>query len=1400
MKKFTLLTGLFLLTFIYLFAQKGYINPAANFCKMMGYQYELSLDNEGNQIGICTLPDGSKVNAWDFYNGKVGNEFSYGAKFGFNTETEIVKLDGYVIERAVCITMDKGEKIRIPMLELMEVNGEALINYEKQEIFDIHEDVKADPNFKSTKSLPVSFDWRNKDGHAYIGAVRNQGGCGSCYAFGAAAAAEATYNFATNNYDGNCADFSESYIAWCLGSMSPYSSHFSGCGGADYDYQELQALVDIGICDESYFPYTDADNQSCAPAAESAPKTQFENWYRVPCADVDAIKTAIMTYGVVDAAVYVTTPFSNYSGGIFTDNYNTCNGNPCYNTTTNHAISLVGWGHDASEGDYWILRNSWGPSWGEDGYMRMAVTAAHIDCSVCYMVYDINQTTRPTLTTSNVSSIGDNTATCGGNITDNGGETVTVSGIVYSLSENPTVGDAASVTIETSPVIKSGSFSLNMTELASGTTYYVRSFATNLKGTAYGENKVFTTTGDPQITYCTSQGDNCSYEWIAEVQIGGFVNSSGAASYTDFTLTNIELTAGNNYAISLTPGFSSTTYDEYWKIWIDYNDDGDFEDIDELAFDAGSMSKTVVTGNISIPTDGNGSHRMRVSMKYNGAQTSCESFSYGEVEDYTVNISGGDTEPPTAPSNLSASNITQTTVDLTWNASTDNVGVTGYIIYKDGVSNGTSTSTSYTATGLSAVTSYTFTVKAKDAAGNISDVSNAVNITTIDEEAPSAPSSLTASNITQTTVDLTWNASTDNIGVTGYMVYKGAALIANTTNTNYSVSGLTASTSYTFTVKAKDAAGNISDASNTANVTTLNIPDTEAPTAPSNLTASNITQNTVDLSWNASSDNIGVTEYMVYRGTTLIGNPTGTNYTATGLSASTLYTFTVKAKDAAGNISNASNAVNATTLEESISYCSLQGNSVTFEWIDLVELGTISNSTGSDGGYGDYTNLVTSIDQGGSYTIYFSTGFKSKLYTEYWKIWIDFNHDGDFEDSGELVISGSTSDDQVYSATINVPSDASIGNTRMRVAMSDNSSYSSCGSFRYGEVEDYTVSINGGVPDTEAPTAPGSLTALNIAQTTVDLSWNASTDNVGVTEYMVYQGATLIGNPTGTNYTVTGLSALTSYNFTVKAKDAAGNISNASNTVNITTLEESISYCALQGNSVNFEWIDLVELGTISNSTGKDGGYGDYTNLATSIEQGGSHTIYFSTGYKGKFYTEYWKIWIDFNHDGDFEDSGELVVSGSSNDDQVYSATINVPSDASIGSTRMRVAMSDNSSFSSCGSFRYGEVEDYTVNISAKSRFANNTSHDANELSSFETDNNKFIVYPNPANDIININTNGYCDNFPIKIISINGTVVMEGFINEDMKELNISEIPSGIYMILIDNEKNIETLRFIKQ
>ena len=169
-------------------------------------------------------------------------------------------------------------------------------------------------------------------------------------------------------------------------------------------------------------------------------------------------------------------------------------------------------------------------------------------------------------------------------------------------------------------------------------------------------------------------------------------------------------------------------------MWIDYNNDGDFTDAGELVWSKAASTNTPNSGTFTVPSGtSETSTRMRVSMKYNGVPTSCETFTYGEVEDYTVNLeagSGADTEAPTAPTSLAASNVTNTTVDLSWNASNDNVGVTGYEIFEGGSSIGTVTGTSSTVTGLVSNTAYSFNVRAFDAAGNNSALSNTVNATT----------------------------------------------------------------------------------------------------------------------------------------------------------------------------------------------------------------------------------------------------------------------------------------------------------------------------------------------------------------------------------------------------------------------------------------------------------------------------------------------------------------------------------------------------------------------------------------------------------------------------------------------------------------------------------------------
>jgi len=328
-------------------------------------------------------------------------------------------------------------------------------------------------------------------------------------------------------------------------------------------------------------------------------------------------------------------------------------------------------------------------------------------------------------------------------------------------------------------------------------------------------------------SYCNSSSTNVNDEYIGRVQLGTINNASGAQFYSNFTSQSTDLTEGQVYTITVTPTWTGTVYSEGYAVWIDYNNDQDFSDAGELVWSKSASTNTPNSGTFTVPSGTAGTAtRMRVSMKYNGIPTACETFTYGEVEDYTVNLGGStaDTQAPSNPTSLTASNITQTTVDLSWTASSDNVGVTGYDVYQGASNLGTVTGTSVQVTGLIASTAYSFSVRARDAAGNVSGASNTVNITTLapagDTQAPSNPTSLVASNVTQTTVDLNWIASSDNVGVTGYDVYQGASNIGTVTGTSTQVTGLTASTAYSFSVRARDAAGNVSGASNTVNVTT----------------------------------------------------------------------------------------------------------------------------------------------------------------------------------------------------------------------------------------------------------------------------------------------------------------------------------------------------------------------------------------------------------------------------------------------------------------------------------------------------------------------------------------------------------------------------------------------------
>ncbi|MBM7770186.1 chitodextrinase [Actinokineospora baliensis] len=455
----------------------------------------------------------------------------------------------------------------------------------------------------------------------------------------------------------------------------------------------------------------------------------------------------------------------------------------------------------------------------------------------------------------------------------------------------------------------------------------------------------------------------------------------------------------------------------------------------------------------------------------------------------------GDTQAPTAPSNPRVTDVAQNSVTLAWDAASDNVAVTGYDVYRGAILAASVTGTSATVDGLTADTEYTFTVRAKDAAGNTSPASAAVKARTSpapDTTAPSAPGGLRSTGTTQTSVALAWDTASDNIGVTGYDVYQGATLATSVTGTSATVEGLTADTEYTFTVRAKDAAGNVSAASPAVTARTSAAPDTTAPSTPSGLRSTGTSQTTIDLTWDAATDNIGVTAYDIYQGATLAKSVTGTSATIDGLTADTEYSFTVRAKDAAGNTSPASAALTVRT-----------------------------QSTPDTTAPTAPSNLRSTSTTATSISLTWAPATDNVGVTAY----------------------------EVFEGTTTVATTSDTTTTITGLTPNTEHTYTVRAKDSAGNISPASAPLNvrtQPAPDTTAPTAPSNLRSTGTTPTSITLAWDPATDNVGVTGYQVFEGSTPIATTTDTTTTITGLTPDTEHTYTVKAKDAAGNTSPAS--------------------------------------------------------------------------------------------------------------------------------------------------------------------------------------------------------------------------------------------------------------
>jgi parallel beta-helix repeat protein len=362
----------------------GMANPAAVYCHELGYEYKI-VDTDQGQKGVCIFPDKSECEEWEFLIGKCGQSYSYCTRQGYDL---IIKTDGknpFSREYAVCA--HKGVKIG-SVTDLFSLS-------EKATKGTFSTGVNSNTTEKvSTMSLPSSFDWRNYQGQDWMTPVKNQGQCGSCWAFSAVGVVEPTYNIYVNDPNLDL-DLSEEYI------VSDCSDAGNCCGGWHDD--ALIYIRDNGIPDENCMPYVDGTDCTCYEyptcddncnyrtgdsCSDRTCSDRCSDWqsrltkirYYGTISNIQSeIKSGLIDHGPLSVAMGILDEFGGYWDG---DIYRCAD-----DSEVNHAVIIAGYN---DTGNYWIVKNSWGDTWNGDGYFKVGYGECSIEDYVYYAKYDIN--------------------------------------------------------------------------------------------------------------------------------------------------------------------------------------------------------------------------------------------------------------------------------------------------------------------------------------------------------------------------------------------------------------------------------------------------------------------------------------------------------------------------------------------------------------------------------------------------------------------------------------------------------------------------------------------------------------------------------------------------------------------------------------------------------------------------------------------------------------------------------------------------------------------------------------------------------------------------------------------------------------------------------------------------
>lgn len=543
-----------------------------------------------------------------------------------------------------------------------------------------------------------------------------------------------------------------------------------------------------------------------------------------------------------------------------------------------------------------------------------------------------------------------------------------------------------------------GATTPNINGLDAG-TYTVT--ATDANGCTASKNAVISTAGTIPGGYCAASGSFPWNEWLGQVTLGSLDNTSDKSSYSNFTnLAAPQLTAGEDYPITLKTGTGWFGVPEFWRVWIDFNRNGTFE-ANEQVLDATSnppntgSSQLTVNQTISIPlTAEEGITRMRVAIKRTAAPAACEALPFGEVEDYHVNIlpASGSCHLTASVANLLCNDHSTPTdpSDDTYTFSLTVTAVGGGTGWTANINGTTQTGTYSTAKNLGP-----YLISAGNLSFSVKDAADATCQKTVSVAPPATCSNQVPCSIT--------------------------AAIGNVACDNNSTTGTGTDDTFTFSLTVTGAG--------------------------------------TGTGWTTSIN--GTT----FTGSYGIAKPLGP-YPISGGALN----FTVRD---AQNATCSSGATATPPAPCSVTggpnnYCQSSADFPWHEWISRVVFAGI-DKTSAKWYYSDYTANAAAVAPGQSYPISLYSSFSWETNQPHFRVWIDYNRDGQFQEPGEIAFQGIVSaangaQDALLSGMVSVPANASAGATRMRVSLKRGAYPTACEAhIPFGEVEDFTVVVGSGL-------------------------------------------------------------------------------------------------------------------------------------------------------------------------------------------------------------------------------------------------------------------------------------------------------------------------------------------------